>query len=201
MKKYGILGGSFNPIHLGHLILAEQAKNKFSLDKIIFIPTADNPLKAKICNISKEHRLNMTRLAISDNSEFVLSDIEIKKSGPSYTINTIRELEKKDDHVKYYFICGADIIFSLQQWKDYKQLFKNITFIAAYRGGYDIAKLQSEVSRLKESYDADIIIFKTPLIDISSTQIRKQLKKNQSVKYLLTENVYEYIQQNGLYKE
>ncbi|NMC57423.1 MAG: nicotinate-nucleotide adenylyltransferase [Eubacteriaceae bacterium] len=201
MKKFGILGGSFNPIHLGHLILAEQVKNNFDLDKIIFIPTTDNPLKNKLCDVNKYDRFTMTSLAVEDNDYFEVSDIEIKNTGYSYTINTIEELLIMDSSVKYYFICGADIIFYLERWKEFEKLFKYITFIAAYRTGYDTVKLQDEVTRLKEKYGADIIIFKTPLIDISSTQIRKRLKESKSVKYLIPQNVYSYITQKGLYKE
>ena len=163
MKKIGILGGSFNPIHNGHLILAEQVKNNFNLDKIIFIPTTDNPLKNKLCEVSKNDRYNMTSLAVSDNKCFEASDIEIKNTGYSYTIDTIEELLRSDSSVKYYFICGADIIFHLERWKAIEELFECVTFIAAYRTGYDTVKLQDEAVRLKEKYDADIIIFKTPL--------------------------------------
>lgn len=201
MKKYGILGGSFNPVHLGHLILAEQVKNNFNLDKIIFIPTTDNPLKNKLCDISKYDRFCMTSLAVEDNECFEVSDIEIKNTGYSYTVDTIEKLQSVDTSVKYYFICGADIIFHLERWKEFQKLFEYVTFIAAYRTGYDTVKLQEEVLRLKEKYNADIIIFKTPLIDISSTQIRKRLKENKSVKYLMPEKVYSYIMQKGLYKE
>lgn len=201
MKKYGILGGSFNPVHFGHLILAEQVKNNFELDKIIFIPTTDNPLKSKFCEVDKFDRFNMTSLAVEDNECFEVSDIEIKNTGYSYTVDTIEKLQSIDSSVKYYFICGADIIFHLERWKEIEKLFECVTFIAAYRTGYDTVKLQDEVALLKEKYNADIIIFKTPLIDISSTQIRKRLKENKSVKYLIPEKVYDYIAQKRLYKE
>jgi nicotinate-nucleotide adenylyltransferase len=201
MKKYGILGGSFNPIHLGHLILAEQAMNLFRLDKVIFIPTTDNPLKEKLCSTSKYDRYNMTCLAVSDNERFEVSDIELNNTGYSYTIDTAEKLIKEDVNAKYYFICGADIIFNLERWKDYKKLFGLIAFIAAYRNGYDDEKLKNEIKRLKESYNADIEVIKTPTIDISSTQIRNVIKEGGSVKYLIPQKVYDYIKSNGLYKE
>jgi nicotinate-nucleotide adenylyltransferase len=201
MKKYGILGGSFNPIHLGHLILAQEALCTFHLDKVLFIPTTDNPLKKKKNLVSKYDRYEMTALAIEDNEHFEISDIELKNTGYSYTIDTIRELLRKDPDVQYYFICGADIIFHLQRWKEFEELFKSVLFTAAYRKGYDKEKLYSEIEKLNRSYDAHIITFQAPLIDISSTVIRNRIKENGSVKYMMHDKVYEYIQNNGFYKE
>jgi nicotinate-nucleotide adenylyltransferase len=201
MKKYGILGGSFNPIHLGHLILAQEALYAFDLDKVLFIPTTDNPLKKKKNQVSKYDRYEMASLAIADNHHFEISDIELKNTGYSYTIDTIRQLQGKDENVKYYFICGADIIFHLQRWKEFEELFRCMSFIAAYRKGYDKEKLYCEIEKLTKLYGADIITLKAPLIDISSTLIRNRIKDNGSVKYMLHDKVYEYIQKEGFYKE
>jgi nicotinate-nucleotide adenylyltransferase len=201
MKKYGILGGSFNPIHLGHLILAQEALYAFDLDKVLFIPTTDNPLKQKKNLVNKYDRYEMTALAIKDNQHFEISDIELKNTGYSYTIDTIRQLLRKDPDVKYYFICGADIIFHLQRWKEFEELLKSMSFAAAYRKGYDKEKLYGEIEKLNKMYCADIIAFKAPLIDISSTLIRNRIKQNYSVKYMLNDDVYDYIQKKGFYKE
>lgn len=201
MKKIGIFGGSFNPIHIGHLILAQEVQNKVGLEKVLFIPTTDNPLKEKDTEETKWERYEMTRLAIEDNEKFAISDIEVQNTGNSYTIDTVRKLKQIDAAADYYFLCGEDIIFQLERWKDFEKLFQLLTFVVTYRPGYDFEKLQIEAGRLIKTYGAKIEVFRAPLIDISSTTIRKRVATGEGIKYFVTEKVYDYIKEKRLYLE
>jgi len=201
MKKIGIFGGSFNPIHIGHLILAQEVQHQAGLEKVLFIPTNDNPLKEKDTKETVAERYEMTRLAIEDNENFVISDLEIRQPGFSYTIDTVKKLKSIDSKADYYFLCGEDIIFQLERWKDFEELFQLVTFIVTYRPGYDFKKLETEAVRLKQLYDAKIKIFQAPLIDISSTAIRERVVMGKSIRYLVTEKVHQYIKEKQLYLE
>jgi len=201
MKKIGIFGGSFNPIHIGHLILAQEVQHKAGLQKVLFIPTADNPLKEKDSEETKAERYEMTRMAIEDNENFAISDIEVRSTGYSYTIDTVKKLMAADPEAQYYFLCGEDIIFQLERWKDFEELFRLVIFVVTYRPGYDFEKLRVEAQRLKQMYGANIEILQAPLIEISSTTIRERVKQNISVRYLVTEKVHDYIKDKRLYLE
>ncbi|MCT4596578.1 MAG: nicotinate-nucleotide adenylyltransferase [Vallitalea sp.] len=196
----GIMGGTFDPIHYGHLILAEYVLNEMNLDKIIFIPSGTPHLKSYKKVSTKKNRLKMTELGIKNNNNFKISTIEIDREGNTYTIDTIKELNKKYTDTLFYFIIGADSLFDLLKWKDIEKLFDICNFIVANRGGtYSLNELQDRIKLLTNEYNAYIKLVNIPDIQISSSDIRNRIKQNKSIKYLLPGDVEKYIYKNKLY--
>jgi len=199
--RFGIMGGSFDPIHYGHLMLAEQIRTQFHLDKVYFIPVGNAPHKAVGHMTDKMDRYEMTVLATMNNPGFAVSRIEIDSDTVSYTINTVKKLKEKlekDDTL--YFITGADAIIELETWKNFKELLGICKFIGATRPGIDTSKMIQKIDELKENYGADISITMVPALAISSTDIRERVRDAQSIKYLLPEPVEQYIYEKNLYK-
>lgn len=188
--KIGILGGTFNPIHLGHIRLAEEASKALRLDKIIFIPAYLPPHKKKDKDIIPwQDRYSMIELAIEDREPFEVSDIELRRKGTSYSINTIKEL--KDIYSgtdQIFFITGSDSVDELKTWKDIEELKKLCTFVIATRPGYNIASLPE---------NATIINVDTP--DISSTDIRRRIRQREPFEQSVPKKVYNYIIKRKLY--
>jgi len=201
-KQYriGISGGTFDPIHYGHMIIAEQIRESLELDKVIFIPSGLTPHKDITKVTPAEHRFNMVRAAVQTNSFFEVSRIEIEREGYTYTIDTVRQLnEIYGETARLFFIIGADVIPELLTWKDYEKLFKLCEFIAVLRPGFKKDDIMKEVEYLRSTYLAKIHIVDAPLIDISSTIIREKVKAGKSIKYLVPESVESYIIKNKLY--
>lgn len=198
-KRIGVFGGSFNPIHIGHLIIAEAAWQEFELEKVIFIPSGDTPNK-NMHNINKYMRYEMVKLAIENNKKFSISDIEINRSGPSYTVDTIRELNKiinKD--YKIFFIAGNDAVADLPNWKYNRELLLSCDFICAERPGNEHLLLKS-ISHFGKLGIKKIHRLKTPELEISSTILREMISKNKSVKYFIPSRVIDFINKFNLYK-
>ena len=187
--KIGILGGTFNPIHIGHLILAEEAREKINLDKVIFVPTYLPPHKDSSDIASADSRMNMLKLAISGNEFFMASDIEIKRNGRSYTIETLVELKKNYPSDEVYFITGSDLLKYLDEWKDLEEILKMVKFIVATRPGYPLEKIPSYISTVA-----------IRAVDISAFEIRSCIRQNKSFRYLVPEAVFKYIVKNKLYR-
>ncbi len=199
-KKIGILGGTFDPVHHGHLILADDVRQKFSLDKVVFIPSGMPPHKAVSSVTEAEHRFNMVRIAVSTNTGFEVSRIEIDRSGYTYTIDTLTQLKREyGDDTELLFIIGADVVNDLLTWKNYEMVFGMCGFIAVLRPGFDNESFVKRINWLEETYKAKIYTTDTPLIEISSTIIREKLQRGQSIKYLVPESVEAYVTENGLY--
>jgi len=200
MQKVGILGGTFNPIHYGHLIIAESVRENFCLDKVLFIPSGRPPHKHGREVIAAEHRFEMVRLAVESNPYFEASGVEIGKEGYTYTINTMKLLrEQYGKDTNLYFIIGADNIPELETWKDFKDIFKLCEFIAVLRPGHARNSFEKEISYLRMNYKFRVHLIEAPLIDISSSDIRNRLSTGKSIKYLVPEKVEEYIRTKGLY--
>lgn len=201
-NKIGIMGGTFNPIHYAHLVLAENAYEQFQLDKIMFLPSkrpAYKPLKELVSN---EHRLAMIQAAISKNPHFYVSDLEFHREGNTYTVDTLRQLTKENKTEQYYFILGGDSLFHLEQWKEPDEILKLCHLIVAIRQEIqNKIVLEKKVKELSKKYKAKIFIMDTPFLDISSSMIRKRLEKKQSIRYFLPEEVLEYIQVHQLYQK
>ena len=196
--RIGILGGTFDPIHYAHLATVEFIRGKYNLDKVIFIPSGNPP--HKFWNITdKKERYEMVVLATIQNENFVVSDMEIKKVGKTYTIDTLRELKKTYPTCELFFITGADAICDIEAWKDVSENFELATFIAATRPGISLLRAQGYIEKLESKYNAKIINVYVPSLDISSTYIRDQLNLGKSVRYLIPENVEAYIKEKGLY--
>lgn len=190
--RIGILGGTFNPIHNGHLIIAEQVRIKFGLSKVLFIPCNIPYHKKSIGLASAKHRLAMVKLAIKDNPYFEASDIEIKRGGLTYSIDTIRYLKNTyPAGTQFYFIIGVDSLPELPLWREIKTLAKLCRFVAIDRPGFIRPKLK---------LSARISYLSYPLIDISSSRIRHSIKQRQSVKYLVPGSVQQYINKHKLYR-
>lgn len=186
MKRIGILGGTFDPPHLGHLIIAEEVRLALELDEIWFIPTYTPPHKDD-AKTEVHDRIKMIELAIETNPYFKISTIEIKRSGKSYTIDTMKELTTLHPDYEFYFLIGADMVEYLPKWHRIDELIKLVPFVGVKRSGYELAT------------DYNILTVNIPLIDISSTEIRNRLQNKRSAKYLVPERVYAYIRGERLY--
>ncbi len=199
MKKIGIMGGTFNPIHFGHLFLAENAYEQIGLDQILFMPSKNPPHKAKPSQVTDEQRVEMISLAIKDNPHFELSSFELERNGYTYTADTLTLLKQENPEMEYYFIVGADSLFMMPQWYQPQTIFDLCTVVAAGRDHVEPKKLQQQAEYLKRQYKARVLLLDMPTIQIASEEIRKRRKEQRSVRYYLPEAVIEYINKNRLY--
>lgn len=197
-KRVGIMGGTFNPIHYGHLRLAQEAQEQVLLDKILFMPSGRSYMKKNVLDTQK--RVEMTALAIKQYSKFELSLIEAQKTGNTYTCDTLQYLTRTNLDTQYYFIIGADSLFQIEQWKSPEQIFQFAILICAIRDDYDFDTIRKKGEALAES-GADIIYLNTPKWDISSTDIRAKVKSRISIRGLVPPEVALYIEQEHLYYE
>ena len=192
MSKLGVMGGTFDPIHYGHLLTAEEALQQFALDAVIFVPTGQPWMKEHEAVSSPEDRYLMTVIATANNPRFRVSRMEVDRDGPTYTVDTLRAL--KDEHgpdTDLFFITGADAILEIVGWKDQEELFALAHFIAATRPGYDIAAFDPHPA---------ITVMKIPALAISSTDIRARVRDGRPIRYLVTEGVHSYVQKAALYR-
>jgi nicotinate-nucleotide adenylyltransferase len=199
MMKFGIMGGTFNPIHFGHLFLAENAYEQIGLDQILFMPSKNPPHKAKPTQVTDQQRVEMIALAIRDNPHFALSTVELERSGYTYTADTLTLLKKENPETEYYFIVGADSLFMMHQWYQPQTIFSLCTVVAAGRDNVDFEKLKQQAEFLQQQYQARILLLDMPTIQIASGEIRKRIIEQKSVRYYLPEVVSEYINKNRLY--
>lgn len=198
-KGLGILGGTFDPVHMGHLHMAEAVYERMQLEQIMFIPAYVAPHKVGLDFAPAEERFRMTQLAVEPYSQFVVSDIELRRSGVSYTIDTVRELSKIYAGRELYFIIGADSVVQLHTWNNIYDLLELATFVAAGRPGYE-GVMEQVVATLGAEAAKRIVLLDTPEYDISSTDIRTRIRSGQSLAGLVPSAVEEYIRSHGLYK-
>lgn len=199
MARIGIMGGTFDPIHLGHLATAESVRESLALQKILFIPAANPPHKTEKKITSSIHRLKMVELAIESNPDFEISTIEIERHGLSYSLLTIEELQARFDRSELFFITGADAVNELSTWYRAKDLIQACHFVAATRGGSMLDWISIEEffgSAVRER----IHEIQTPSLEISSTDIRNRVASGRSIRYLVPDSVAEYIAREGLYR-
>ncbi|MBQ8597011.1 MAG: nicotinate-nucleotide adenylyltransferase [Lachnospiraceae bacterium] len=199
-KKLGIMGGTFNPIHNGHLLLAEIARDELKLDQVLFMPSGNSYMKDSASIVSKKDRIQMTALAISDNPYFKLSLLETERQGATYTCDTLTELRELMPEHDLYFILGADSLFSIDRWKNPEMIMQNCVLTASVREG-SLKDIEEKAEDLKERFRARIHLLPERNIDISSTEIRRRLKEGRSVKYMLPDQVLHYIRENNLYQD
>jgi nicotinate-nucleotide adenylyltransferase len=219
--RIGLFGGTFDPIHIGHLRAATEVKQGFNLDQIVFIPAALPPHKTQAAVTDAADRLKMVELAVSGHTGFTVSDVEVGRSGPSYSIDTIDHFKRtapKDGGI--FFITGLDAFLEIDTWKSYTELLKQVAFIVIARPMFDCNEIGSRWSRLEKfikskisdeyrfsessacfvhSKAKPIYIFDVTALDISSTRIRELIKKDQPVKFLIPGEIENYIKTRGLY--
>jgi len=199
--KIGIMGGTFDPIHYGHLVTAEAARDKFCLDKVIFVPSGNPPHKKDKKISLGVDRVNMTVLATANNPYFEVSDIELKREGYTYTVDTLKGfIDIYGKETEFYFITGADAVMEILTWKDVSTILKLCRIVSAYRPGSDINKFKSMVDELERVYRSNIHMIEVPALAISSTDIRQRVKRGVTIKYLLPEKTEKYILEKGLYR-
>lgn len=193
-ESIAIMGGTFDPIHYGHLVTAEAVRHKYNISQVIFMPTGQPPHKKDQEISHSEHRYLMSVLATATNPYFNVSRMEIDRKGTTYTIDTIKSLrELYGDETELYFITGADALHYIFTWKDTEELLKLCTFVAVTRPGYNKEKLIEAIEIIKNNYESKIHFLEVPALSISSTDIRKRVKEGRPIKYLLPESVENYI--------
>ncbi|MBA4370696.1 MAG: nicotinic acid mononucleotide adenylyltransferase [Coriobacteriaceae bacterium] len=194
------MGGTFDPIHYGHLVTAEEALVQFNLDRVVFMPTG-NPVRKTHERVSDpEHRYNMTVLATASNPDFEVSRLEVDRPGPTYTVATLEAMHARLGlQAELFFITGADAVFDILTWKDPERLAELTTFIAATRPGYDLEGARAAYT--ERGLAARVEFVEVPALAISSTDIRRRVIERRPVRYLLPENVAAYIEKHSLYRE
>lgn len=197
MKRIGIIGGTFDPIHLAHVNIAREAKERLNLDKVIFIPAGSQPLKIDKKVTRASLRFNMVEKAIEGYEGFEVSDYEIEKQGLSYTFETLEHFKKEDEEL--FFITGADCLLNLEKWKNIKRIFELCTLVVLTRPGYDEKSLYKEKDYIEEKYNGKIVILELEGMDISSTDIRGLVKEGKNISTLVASEVFKLIKDNNLY--
>jgi len=187
--KVGLFGGSFNPIHVGHLILAEQARTSLHLDKILFVPSYTTPFKKEQELLEARHRYRMVSLAARGNPHFEVSDIEIRRKGTSYTIDTVKVLKKRWPKAEFFFLIGSDCFQTLYRWKEVEALFRLCHFVIAKRPGFPLGAIPNGFRKLE-----------IPQIDISSRTLRERLRAGLSITYQVPQLVEQYMLRHKLYQ-
>ena len=202
-KKVGILGGTFDPIHTAHLIIAEAAYDAFGLDEVLLMPSGHSYFKDKRSQkvLPPEVRYAMVCEAAADNPHFTPSDFEIRREGNTYTYETLRGLRLQNPENHYYFIVGADSVRDILTWKNPESIFSDCTLLAALReDGIPTEEFLREVESLRTQHGADIYTLEIPAIGISSTDIRNRVKNGRTIHYLVPERVERYIIETGIYR-
>lgn len=215
--KIGLMGGSFDPVHAGHLRAAEEISERLALDEVVFIPTLVSPHKSSETMVSPSHRLNMLDLSVRRNPRFKVSDLELRREPPSYTVDTLRALKQDSPENRYYFIMGCELFAEIDTWKDFSELFDYSSFVVLCRPGYDFADSASPIplaleNEFRYSYSntgMEVFAHKSSNelffadiagMRVSSTEVRELASRGNSLRYLVPREVEEYIVENGLYQ-
>ena len=192
MKKVGIYSGSFNPIHHGHVMLANYLVEFSDLDELWFVVSPQNPLKKREDLLDDDERLKMLQLALGDDSRFHVCDIEMHLPTPSYTINTLTALSEQYPDYEFVFICGMDSLQNFPNWREYQKILDNYSLLVFPRAGYDGGEL---------AHHPNVTVVETPVIEISSTFIRNCVKEGRDVRHFMPEKAFRYMDEMRFYKE
>lgn len=188
--RLGVMGGTFDPIHYGHLVAASEAASAFELDKVLFVPTGEPWQKQTITDA--EHRLAMTKLAIAGNSLFEISTVDVRRAGPTFTIDTLRDIHESNPEADVFFITGADSIAQIDSWKDSSQIWPLAHFVGVTRPGHSL--------EVPKSAAGEVSLLEIPALAISSTDIRARVESGKPIDYLLPNSVIDYIHANHIYQ-
>lgn len=197
MKKIGIVGGTFNPIHLAHLYIAYEAKSQLNLDKIIFIPAGNPPHKKNKEILEASLRYDMVCEAIKNYEDFEISKYEVEKEGYSYTFETLKQFKTKDNEL--YFITGADCLMDIEKWKNPEDIFNLSKFVVFNRAGYNKKNLRIQKDKIEKKFNTIINFLDIIDLEISSSMIRKRIKEGKRVDFFLPNEVLKYIEKNNIY--
>jgi len=198
--RIGIMGGTFNPVHNGHIYMAQKAYEEFGLDSVLFIPVGNPPHKSDEEVAGKEHRFAMLELALQDYPELGISRVELDRAGCTYTIDTLNLLHRSIEDAVFYFIIGADTLLELNTWKNFNDVIKLTEFICFLRPGSDSQTVMQYISAIYDTYKKEILVAKSEGINVSSRMIREKLSQGKPVSGLLNEKVEKYIRENGVYR-
>ncbi|MGE5558171.1 MAG: nicotinate-nucleotide adenylyltransferase [Bacillota bacterium] len=197
--RYGLMGGTFDPIHIGHLLAAETVREEFALERVIFIPSAHPPHKRIEQVTPAAIRYKMVKLAVRNHRSFAISDCELKRKGPSFTVDTLSFFHGEFPEAEFYFITGADALFELVSWKDMEKLFSLCSFVGVTRHGYNLDNALHEHPSLQQ-YRHKMHFLEIPKVEISSTYIRQRRADEKSIKYLVPPAVERFIVSRRLYR-
>ncbi len=200
MKKIGVLGGTFNPVHNTHLYIASEAKRLLKLQEVIFIPAGNPPHKDSKGITEAVIRGEMTKLAIRDYKNFTLSEYEINKKSCSYTYETLQYLKNQCNDTELFFITGADSLINLDKWKNVPEILSMATLVVFRRPGYTLEEIINKKKAVEEQYNCKIILLELMEMDISSTDIRNRIKNNEEYRFFVPEAVYSFIETLKLYR-
>lgn len=202
VRKLGIMGGTFDPIHYGHLVTAEAVRSEFELDQVIFVPSGRPPHKNPTQVTPAQHRYLMTVLATLTNPHFDVSRVDIDRLGETYTVDTLTDLRREyGAGVQFYFITGADALAEIFSWKEPERLVHECVFVGATRPGFTLERLSPEVEDFMHQHAASFRFIEVPALAISSTDLRQRIARGRSIRYLAPDEVAFYIMKNGLYRE
>ncbi len=199
-RKIGILGGTFNPIHNGHLQIAQQAKDYLALDEMFLMPSGNSYMKKSSEILSGELRSHLITLAIKEYAGLYLSKMEIERPGNTYTCDTLRLLHEKYPMTEFYFVMGEDSLLSMMKWKEPETIFRLCTVVVAVRGDKSKSVLQEQIINLKKRYSGKIVLLPGEWIPISSSDIRNGIQHGKDVADMMPPAVYDYIRKHHLYE-
>ncbi len=200
MKRYGIIGGTFDPIHYAHLYIAYEAKEQLNLDEVIFMPAGKQPLKANKTVTDSKLRYDMVKAAIESYDEFSVSNYEIEKGGLSFTYETLEYFKNTNtENMELFFITGADCLVTLEKWQEVEKIFSLATLVVFPRGGISKEQMIEKKQAIEEKYNGKIITLDLKELEISSTYIRERVNRNQRIDFFVPSMVVDIIYENGLY--
>ena len=196
--RLGVLGGTFDPVHLGHLVLAERAREQLQLSRVLWVPAGDPWRKTRRSVTPAKHRLALVRLAIEGQPAFVLCPLEVERGGPSYSVDTLEELNRQHPGAQLFFLLGLDAVEDLPNWREPERLIRLATVAAVPRGGRRLSK--AELDRLLPGLGRRVVWVEMPRIDISATELRRRAGRGETLRYLVPEAVASYIRRQRLYR-
>jgi nicotinate-nucleotide adenylyltransferase len=192
--RIGLYGGTFDPVHLAHLVLAEQCREQLALDEVWFIPAASPPHKSGVTITEAKHRVAMLELAIAGHASFKLSRLELERTGPSYTVETLRQLRHDHSGVDFFLLLGGDSIRDFTTWREPQEIARLATLVAVNRGAAELADIPTDIAAPESR-----CVVQMPAIDISASDLRQRVATGRGIRYLVPRAVEQYIQQHGLY--